>query len=231
MLVVHYLERERRERRVVARPSLFYLVADLADNGREVERRRQVFDDRVEHRLHALVAERGSDDDRRHRHLERGDADCSANLFGRRRLALEIQLHDVLVVIGERLDHLVAISCRLFLQIGGNLGDAILSAETILVPDERLLIDQIDQSGEFFLGANRQMQQQRRGLELVAHLLHDALELGADAVHLVDKCDPRDAILVGLAPDGFRLRLDAADRAEYCDRAVEDAQMSARLRS
>ena len=224
MLVVHYLERERRERCVVARPSLFYLVSDLADNGRQVERRRQVFDDRVEHRLHALVAERGADDDRRHRHLERGDADRRANLFGRRRLALEIHLHDVLVVVGERLDHLVAISCRLLFQIGGNLGDAILSAETILVPDEGLLIDQIDQAGELFLGAYRQMQQQRRGLELVAHFLHDALELGADAVHLVDERDPRDAILVGLAPDGLRLRLDSADRAEHCDRAIEDAQ-------
>ena len=79
-------------------------------------------------------------------------------------------------------------------------------------------------AGELFLGANRQMQQQRRGLELVAHLLHDALELRADAIHLVDKCDPRHAVLVGLAPDGFRLRLDAANRAEHRDRAVEHAQ-------
>ena len=79
-------------------------------------------------------------------------------------------------------------------------------------------------AGELFLGADRQMQQQRRGLELVAHLLHDALELGADAIHLVDERDPRHAILVGLAPHRLGLRLDAADRAEDCDRAVEDAQ-------
>src|ERR1035437_9410388 len=46
----------------------------------------------------------------------------------------------------------------------------------------------------------------------------------ADAVHLVDKCNPQHADLIGLAPDGFRLRLDAADRAEHRDRAVEHAQ-------
>ena len=130
----------------------------------------------------------------------------------------------MLVVIGERLDHLVAISRGLLFQLGGDLRDAILRAEPILVPNQRLAIDQIDQAGELFLGADRQMQQQRRGLELVAHLLHDALELRADAIHLVDKCDPRHAVLVGLAPDGFRLRLDAADRAEHRDRAVEHAQ-------
>ena len=222
--VGHYLEGERGERRVVARPSLFDLVADLADHGRQVQRRRQVVDHRVEHRLHALVAKRGAEQHRRNRHLERGGADRGANRVGRGRLALEIKLHDVLVVIGERLDHLVAVSGGLLFQIGRDVRDAILRAETIFVPNERLLIDQIDQPGEFFLGANRQMQQQRRGLELVAHFLHHALELGADAIHLVDECDPRHAVLVGLAPDGLRLRLDAADRAEHRDRAVKHAQ-------
>ena len=130
----------------------------------------------------------------------------------------------MLVVIGERLDHLVAISGGLLFQVGRNVSDAIFRAETILVPDERLLIDQIDQPGEFLLGANRQMQQQRRGFQLVAHFLHDALELGADAIHLVDERDARHAVLVGLAPHGLGLRLDPADRAEDCDRAVEHAE-------
>src|SRR5580658_1335160 len=224
VLVVHYLERKRGEWRVVARPSLFDLVADLAHHRRQVERRRQVINHRVEHWLHTLVAERGADDHRRQRHLEGGRSNCGANRGRLGMLALEIELHDLLVVIGERFDHLVAISGSLLFQLGRNLGDAILGAETILVPNQRLLIDQIDQPGELFLGANRQMQQQRRGLELVAHFLHDAFELGADAIHLVDERDAWHAILVRLAPDGFRLRLDAADRAEHGDRAVEHAE-------
>ena len=51
-----------------------------------------------------------------------------------------------------------------------------------------------------------------------------ALEVGADAVHLVDERDPRDAVLVGLAPDRLGLRLDAGDRVEHGHGAVEDAQ-------
>ncbi len=200
------------------------LSPDLADDRRQVQRRRQVVDHRVEHRLHALVAEGGAENHRRNRHLECGGANRGANLVGLGRLAFEIKLHDVLVVIGERLDHLVAVSRGLLLQVGRDPFDAVARAEPILVPNQRLAIDQIDQPGELFFGADRQMQQQRRRLELVAHLLHDALELRADAIHLVDKCNPRHAVLVGLTPDGFRLRLDAADRAEHRDRAIEHAQ-------
>ena len=50
------------------------------------------------------------------------------------------------------------------------------------------------------------------------------LEVRADAVHLVDEADARHAVLVGLAPDGFRLRLDAGDGVEHGDGAVEHAQ-------
>src|SRR5271170_3749845 len=39
VLVVHYLERQRGERSVVTRPSLFSLLADLADHRRKIERR------------------------------------------------------------------------------------------------------------------------------------------------------------------------------------------------
>ena len=52
----------------------------------------------------------------------------------------------------------------------------------------------------------------------------DALEIRTHPVHLVDERDARHAIFVGLPPHGFGLRLDAADRAEHRDRAVENAQ-------
>ena len=55
-------------------------------------------------------------------------------------------------------------------------------------------------------------------------LLEGAREVRADAVHLVDEADARDAVLVGLAPDGLGLRLDAGDRVEHADGAVEHAQ-------
>ena len=60
--------------------------------------------------------------------------------------------------------------------------------------------------------------------EAVDHRLDAVLERGARAVHLVDVRDARYAVLVGLAPDGLGLRLDAGDGVETGDGAVEDAQ-------
>ena len=50
------------------------------------------------------------------------------------------------------------------------------------------------------------------------------IEIRADAVHLVDERDARNAILVRLAPDRLRLRLHAGHRVENRHRAVEHAQ-------
>ena len=48
-------------------------------------------------------------------------------------------------------------------------------------------------------------------------------EIGADAVHLVDEADARHVVLVGLAPDGLGLRLDAGHGIEHRDGAVQHA--------
>src|SRR3712207_9553171 len=60
--------------------------------------------------------------------------------------------------------------------------------------------------------------------ETVDHRLDAAIEIGADAVHLVDVGDARNAVLVGLAPDGLGLRLDTGYGVEERDGAVEDAE-------
>ena len=60
--------------------------------------------------------------------------------------------------------------------------------------------------------------------EAVDHRLDAALEVGADAVHLVDVGDARDGVLVGLAPDGLGLRLYTSDGVEQRDSTIEHAQ-------
>ena len=50
------------------------------------------------------------------------------------------------------------------------------------------------------------------------------VEVGAEAVHLVDEADAGDVVLVGLAPDRLGLGLDAGDAVEHRDGAVEHAQ-------
>ena len=62
------------------------------------------------------------------------------------------------------------------------------------------------------------------GVEAIADHLDAAPEVGADAVHLVDEAEARHVVLVRLPPHRLGLRLDAGDRVEHRDRAVEDAQ-------
>ena len=62
-----------------------------------------------------------------------------------------------------------------------------------------------------------------------AHHVAGAVEVGAHAVHLVDKADARHAVLVGLAPHGLRLRLHARHRVEHGDGAVQHAQRALHL--
>ena len=56
------------------------------------------------------------------------------------------------------------------------------------------------------------------------NLLVDPHEIGARAVHLVDKSKPRNLVFVRLAPDGFGLRLHPAHRTEHRAGPVQDAQ-------
>ena len=50
------------------------------------------------------------------------------------------------------------------------------------------------------------------------------VEIRTGLVHLVDEDQTRNVVLVGLAPDGFRLGLDALVAIEQRDGAVENAQ-------
>ena len=65
-----------------------------------------------------------------------------------------------------------------------------------------------------------------RGVRLEAALHHvdGAVEVGADAVHLVDEAEARHVVLVGLAPHRLGLRLDAGDRVEHGYGAIEHPQ-------
>src|SRR5215475_1657639 len=97
-------------------------------------------------------------------------------------------------------------------------------AEALVVPDDRALAQEVDDPDEAVLGADRQLEGHGPRAEPLAHHPHHAVEVGADAVELVDEGDARHAVLVRLAPHGLRLRLDPADAAEHRDRSVEDAQ-------
>jgi hypothetical protein len=118
-------------------------------------------------------------------------------------------------------------------EIGGDVGDVVLGAQIslVVVPDVSAFMrirsttptksfsapigscidDRLGASLRFLDGVDR------------------VVEVGAELVHLVDEADARHAVLVGLAPHGLGLRLDAGLAVEHGDGAVEHAQRTLHL--
>ena len=137
---------------------------------------------------------------------------------------MQVLLEDLVVDFADLLDQLLAIVLRLVQHVGRNLADDVVGAHRLVLVGDRLHLDEVDHAEELVFRADGELNRDRVGFELGDDLIERALEVRADAVHLVDEADARDAVLVGLAPDGLGLRLDAGDRVEHGDGAVEDAQ-------
>src|SRR6266545_2403511 len=227
------LERERGERLGVARLPLDDLVRVLHGvtvDGRHVDRARQVRGDGVEQGLHALVLERRTGQHRGELARQGGAADAGDQLLLGRRLALEVELHDLVVGLGQRLDQLVVPLGRdLGVRRRDLLDGVVLTHLGLTAPGQRAHRDQVDDADEVGLGTDRELQHQRYGGQPGADHVDAAHELRAGPVQLVDEADPRNAVPVGLPPDGLRLRLDTGDTVEHRDRAVEDAQRALHL--
>ena len=159
----------------------------------------------------------------RHRDLERGLADRLLEAVDRDLLLLDDQLEQAVVVVGDLLDQVLARDRGLVGHLVGDRADRLVLPELVLVED-RVVLDEVDDAPEVALGADRELDRHRVGAEPLDHRLHALVEVRADPVHLVDVGDARDLVLVGLAPDRLGLGLDAGDRVEQGDRAVEHAQ-------
>src|SRR5262249_12929633 len=156
-----------------------------------------------------------------------GAADAGLELIDRQLLAAEVLLQDRVVDLGQRLDQLLPIFGRLIEHVGRDLFDrVVLALHRLTTPGERAHVEEVDDADEVGLAADWQLEDERRRVEAVDHHLYAAEEVGTGAVHLVDEAHARDVVLVGLAPDVLRLRLDAGDAVVDRDRTVEHAQVS-----
>ena len=194
-----------------------------ADHRRDVERRRQEVDDRVEHLLDALVLQRRAGQDRDDPGRQRAEAEAALDLGDRELLALEVLVGELVVHLGDGLDHRVAMLLGLGLELGRDLDHVDLVAQVVAVVDG-LHLDQVDDALELVLAADRDLDRHGVGAEAVLDRFDAAPEVGAGAVELVDEAEARHAVAVGLAPDRLGLRLDAGDAIEDDHRAVEHAQ-------
>ena len=119
--VGHHLEDECRERRVgrcLARGLDILARVDALNRG-DIKRTREVVDDAIEQRLHTLVLERRTQQNRRDRVGKRSGAERAADHLGRDgALVLEVGLGQLVVELGDRVDQRVVVLLRLLEQFG-----------------------------------------------------------------------------------------------------------------
>ena len=141
-------------------------------------------------------------------------------------VVLEVLLEQLVVDVRDDFEQTAVRFLGVVEQVGGDVDDLELRAFGVVVerPHQGLHLDEVDDAAEVALGADRELHHDGDRVEAVADHLDAALEVGADAVHLVDEADPRHVVLVRLAPHRLGLRLDTGDGVEHGDRAVEDAQ-------
>src|SRR5580704_14990382 len=223
--VVQDLEGERRERLGIIRLARQLLAAlAVSPHRRDLDRRGHVLDHRVEHRLHALVLEGRAAGDQADVVLERACAQAALDLLHRQIAALEVFVQELVRAFRGGLDHLRAPAPALLQHVRRNIPVLELHALGLFVPENRFHLDEIDDAGESVLGADGQLNGHGIAAQTAADLIHAAQEVRAGAIHLVDERDPRDAVLVHLAPYRFRLRLHARHRAVDGDGRIEHAQ-------
>src|SRR5699024_2219454 len=203
-----------------ARDGLFVVINTL--NSGNVDGRGQVIDHGIQHALNALVLEGRAAQDG----LDLASDGTNANAFvdfclGE--LALfEVFVHQLFVGFGSRFNQLLAPFFSLVGQVGRDVDVFELHAVTGFVPDDAFHLDEINHALEVVFGADGQHDGNRIGVKALLQLVEDREEVGTRAVHLVDEGQPGNAILVGLAPDGFGLRLNATNRAVHHARAIQD---------
>jgi hypothetical protein len=139
-------------------------------------------------------------------------------------MPFQVLVHDVVVEVRHRLDQVVTVLAdqvrhvRRDIQRLGALGAQVVEV------DDRLFAEQVDVAREGILRADRQLDRHGARAQARADRLQRAVEVGADAVHLVDEGDARHTVPVGLPPDRLGLGLDPGDGVKNGNRAVEDAQ-------
>ena len=218
----HNLERQRAQRRfVVGRALLGLAGARMSTHHRWHFRRRwQELHHRIQQRLNPSVAQRGTTQ-HRHRLVCQGyTANGRTQSRGIDRLSGQIQLGQRVIDIGNPLDQLLARRANnRQIILGGlkHLGRVVFFARK----QHALLVNQIVDALKLVLGADRLLNRDWIGIQGLFDIGQHRLEVGTDAVHLVDEGHARDVELVGLVPDRLGLRLNAIDGGHDHDRTVE----------
>ena len=89
-----------------------------------------------------------------------------------------------------------------------------------LIPVDCFHLEEVDNPFETIFRTYGELHRHRIAPKSAADLLDHAQKIRPCPVHLVDKREARNAILIGLAPNGLGLGLDTTYRAKHTHRAI-----------
>ncbi|GBD27251.1 hypothetical protein HRbin30_02597 [bacterium HR30] len=101
--------------------------------------------------------------------------------------------------------------------------------KTLVVPHDRSRTHEVDDAAEILFCPQGKLQRNGLSPKPLPDLGHYTLKISPHAIHFIHERDPRDAVLVGLPPHRFRLRLYPPNATEHSDGAIEHTQRTFHL--
>ena len=225
--VCHDLECKSRERTLVVCRTLCLLVQSGDDSldGGNVQRRRHIVYNGIQHQLNTLVFIGGTAENGNHLvgdgHLADGGLDLLCGEF----FTFQILHHEIFVALRNGFQHLLPV---FLCEVHHVFRDLLLfddGAEIVFV-DLRLHLDEVDNAPERALHADGELHGHRICLQSVLDHVQNMVEVGTHDIHLVDEDHSGNAVLFCLSPDRLGLGFYAAFGAEYGDGTVQYTQGS-----
>ncbi len=203
--------------------NLFPIVGIQPVGFGHIERRRQIIHDRIEQRLHTFIFECRSHYHRKYFQRDGRLAQRGAQFVGRDLFAFQKLVQDFVVVLGDGLNQLGMKRFRFLFQFGGNFFGQVFRAHGVVLPDDRLHVDEVDDAAELVFLTDGKLNGDGLGAEALADGIDGMLEISTHLIDLVDEANSWHAVFIGLAPDFFRLRLHPVHRVKHGNSAIQNS--------
>ena len=220
----HDLECQSGERLIVGRMPLYLVAIQVCTlDGGDIGRSGHIFQNGIQKFLHAFIAVSRTAAYRYSGTLTGGPAQGFLQILHRRLLTLQVHHHQIIIQFTDLLDQFAAVQLRIVLHLSQIIGDGD-ALTLVIVVDIGLHLKQVDDAFKFVLLADGQLQHDGVLAQTGLDLLHGTVEIGAQDIHLVDKCHTGYVVGVSLTPYVLGLRLHTTLRTEYTDSAVQYTQ-------
>ena len=190
---------------------------------RDIQRAGHELDHGIQHLLNALVAVSRSTGHRYSRTFAAAFPKRCLQVVNCRFLAFKILKHQLLIEVTQLLHHLAVPFFSFVGHLFGDSRDTDFIALIIFI-DVGFHFKQVDDTFKVIFLTDRYLNADRILTQAVLDLLHAAIEIGADHIHLIDECHTRNIVLICLSPDIFRLRLNTTLCSKNTYRSVKDTQ-------